>query len=409
MEVVEKKKVLVPKLRFNDFNEKPWSQSLLNNLVEKVGSGSTPSGGVQVYKKEGIPFIRSQNVSDDKLTLDETHIEQSVHEKMKGSKVLPFDILLNITGASIGRSCVVPFDFAEGNVNQHVCIIRLKSDYDPKFFQSILACDKGQKLIYQGQTGSGREGLNFQSIRLFKFAFPTLPEQQKIAAFLSSVDEKIQQLGRKKKLLDQYKKGVMQQLFSGKLRFKDENGNNYPDWEEKRLGEVIQEYKANSTVENEHPVLTSSNRGLMLQSEYYGENRLTGRSSVGFNIIPKNFLTYRSRSDDRKFTFNLNKFDFSGVISTYYPVFEMINGDNRFLVTYLNFHQRYFGKLSVGTSQTVLSMNEVKKSKLKFPYPAEQQKIANYLSNIDKKIEQVTQQITQTQTFKKGLLQQMFV
>src|SRR5690606_16543894 len=127
------------------------------------------------------------------------------------------DVLLNITGASIGRSCLVPKNFKVGNVNQHVCIIRLKREYDPKFIQVFLSSEKGQRLIDQGQTGSGREGLNFQSIRLFKSKFPSLPEQQKIASFLSAVDKKIQQLTRKKELLETYKKGVMQQLFSEEI------------------------------------------------------------------------------------------------------------------------------------------------------------------------------------------------
>jgi type I restriction enzyme S subunit len=228
---------LVPALRFNEF-EGEWNKCLLGNISEKVGSGSTPSGGNQVYQDTGIPFIRSQNVTGNKLVLDETHISETINNKMKGSIVKPHDILLNITGGSIGRTCVVPSDFDIGNVNQHVCIIRLKSDYTPRFLQPFLASHKGQKLLYQGMTGSGREGINFQSIRLFKLNLPSLPEQQKIASFLSAVDEKIQQLTKKKALLEQYKKGLMQQLFSGQLRFKDEKGKDYPDWEEKRLGEI---------------------------------------------------------------------------------------------------------------------------------------------------------------------------
>lgn len=412
---IETEKQRIPAIRFKEFDEK-WDRQLLGNIVSKVGSGSTPSGGVQVYQKTGIPFIRSQNVTGNELVLDETHISESINIKMKGSIVKPHDILLNITGGSIGRTCVVPSDFDIGNVNQHVCIIRLKSDYTPRFLQPFLASHKGQKLLYQGMTGSGREGINFQSIRLFKLSLPTLPEQQKIASFLSAVDEKIQQLTKKKELLGQYKKGVMQQLFSGQLRFKparpaggDENGKDYPDWEEKRFGLEITEYKEKSKVNDEFEVLTSSNKGLMLQSEYYGENRLTGRDNLGFNIIPENHITFRSRSDNRKFTFNLNNLGLTGVISTYYPVFRSKNGSSFFIVELLNYYQNFIGKYSVGTSQTVLSINELKRIKFKIPCSSEQQKIATYLSGIDAKIAAVNTQITQTQTFKKGLLQQMFV
>ena len=105
---------------------------------------------------------------------------------MKGSKVLANDILLNITGASIGRSCVVPIDFKEGNVNQHVAIIRLKN-YDSNFLQFILSSSIGQKLIFQSQTGSGREGLNFDSIKKFKIYFPSIQEQKKVNNYIFQI------------------------------------------------------------------------------------------------------------------------------------------------------------------------------------------------------------------------------
>ncbi|MFM6249893.1 MAG: restriction endonuclease subunit S, partial [Dolichospermum sp.] len=153
---------------------------------------------------------------------------------MQGSIVKSDDILLNITGASIGRSCVVPSNFKIGNVNQHVCIIRLNPNYISRFIQPYLSSERGQKSILSSSVGSGREGLNFQAIRLFKIAIPTHQEQTKIADFLITVDEKIAQLTQKCELLARYKKGVMQQLFSQKLRFKDDDGRDFPDWEEKK-------------------------------------------------------------------------------------------------------------------------------------------------------------------------------
>ena len=128
----------VPELRFSGFEGK-WMEERLGNLSSKIGSGKTPRGGDKVYQIDGIPFIRSQNIIHNQLVLDNTHISKKTHEEMKGSQVQPNDILLNITGGSIGRSCVVPDGFDEGNVNQHVSIIRLKT-YDAKFFQSFLRC-----------------------------------------------------------------------------------------------------------------------------------------------------------------------------------------------------------------------------------------------------------------------------
>lgn len=192
-------KNMQPKLRFKEFSGN-WEQYKFKSITIKIGSGNTPKGGEKVYQNQGIPFIRSQNVNKNKLILDNvTFISDEINLKMKGSIVKENDILLNITGASIGRSCVVPKDFIIGNVNQHVCIIRLKND-NSKFIQSFLSSYRGKKLIFQGQTGSGREGLNLQSISGFKIRLPLLQEQKKIASFLSSIEEQIEGMERKKSL-----------------------------------------------------------------------------------------------------------------------------------------------------------------------------------------------------------------
>lgn len=203
----------VPKLRFLGF-EGEWGIKKLGECVIKIGSGSTPTGGSSVYLTSGIPFIRSQNVNDDRLdTSNISYISDALNLQMKGSIVKPFDVLLNITGASIGRSCVVSKEFSIGNVNQHVCIIRLAKSYSSNFLQSFLVSFRGQKLVAQGQVGSGREGLNFQSIRSFKIHFPSLPEQQKIASFLTALDTKINQVGEQITHTQAYKQGLLQQMF----------------------------------------------------------------------------------------------------------------------------------------------------------------------------------------------------
>src|SRR5690606_35215279 len=160
---------------------------------EKVNSGKTPLGGESVYTDQGILFIRSQNVVNDQLELaNSVFISNELNNQMKNSIVFPNDILLNITGASLGRSCVVPNDFEIGNVNQHVCIIRLNKSFLPRFIQPIFSSNKGQAIFQSLQTGSGREGLNFESIKGIKISMPSIQEQKKIAEFLSALDSKIQ-------------------------------------------------------------------------------------------------------------------------------------------------------------------------------------------------------------------------
>jgi type I restriction enzyme S subunit len=406
---------LIPALRFNEFDGY-WNNQLLGNVVSKVGSGSTPSGGVQVYQKTGIPFIRSQNVTGNKLVLDNTHISESINLKMKGSIVKPHDILLNITGGSIGRSCVVASDFDIGNVNQHVCIIRLKSDYTPRFLQPFLASHKGQKLLYQGMTGSGREGINFQSIRLFKLNLPSLPEQQKIASFLSTVDEKIQQLNKKKALLVDYKKGVMQQLFSGQLRFKDENGEAYPDWKPRKMSEVLFEHKLNSTG-NEVVFSVSVHKGLVNQVEHLGRV-FAAKNTDNYNLVQPGDIVY-TKSPTGSFPLGIikqSKIDKNVIVSPLYGIFTPETEGlgymfNVFFESPINVKNYLASIIQKGAKNTINITNTTFLSKkMKLPVSKEEQnRIGDFLKEIDTKISITKNQITQTQTFKKGLLQQMFV
>ncbi|MEC7120073.1 MAG: restriction endonuclease subunit S [Pseudomonadota bacterium] len=204
-------------LRFKDENGEAfadWEETKLGEITSKIGSGSTPRGGQEVYQKHGVLFIRSQNVNDGKLLLNDiVYISEKINNQMQGSVVEPNDILLNITGASIGRSCVVPSDFKVGNVNQHVCIIRLTKNHNPVFIHTFLSSDDGQKKIFSHQVGSGREGLNFQAIRSFKFYAPSFPEQIKIANFLTQLDQQLDQLQQQIDKVKQYKQGLLQQMF----------------------------------------------------------------------------------------------------------------------------------------------------------------------------------------------------
>lgn len=212
-----RQQIFSQRVRFkdDDGNVLPeWSYKKLSKITSKVGSGSTPRGGQEAYTSNGVIFIRSQNVYDNKLDLRKTvFISQSTHTKMKGSKVQKHDVLLNITGASIGRSCVVPKKFEEGNVNQHVCIIRTNNELDPYYLQFFLSSYLGQKIIFQSQAGGGREGLNFESIKLFKIPLPSVKEQQKIAQFLQSLDKKIDAVNDQIEQTKLFKKGLLQQMF----------------------------------------------------------------------------------------------------------------------------------------------------------------------------------------------------
>lgn len=198
---------------------KGWMECRLIQCCQKIGSGITPKGGDSVYVDTGIPLIRSQNVLNGEFSMDGLrHITPEQHERMKGSKVLPGDILFNITGASIGRCCLMPSSFQEANVNQHVCIVRLKESYHPAFFAYSLNSKVAKRALHESQAGGGREGLNFKNLGDFKVPVPPLPEQKAIAAVLQCWDRGIQKLEAKLAAKERVKKGLMQQLLSGRRR-----------------------------------------------------------------------------------------------------------------------------------------------------------------------------------------------
>lgn len=198
-----------------------WEFCRLGQLVEKVGSGITPKGGNESYLQEGILFIRSQNVLRGKLKLSEVaYISKEQHDIMKGSKIRCGDVLLNITGASIGRAAVVPEIIVEGNVNQHVCIIRTLESLNNDFLCHYLNSSHGQNQIVKFQAGGNREGLNFQQIRSFDIPFPTQSEQTRISIIINTVIEKLESLQSRKENFQELKKGLMQQLLTGKMRIK---------------------------------------------------------------------------------------------------------------------------------------------------------------------------------------------
>lgn len=404
----------VPKLRFKEF-EGEWEKKKIGDIAVKVGSGSTPRGGVEVYQNFGIPFIRSQNVVNDRLVLDETCISEEINSKMKGSIVKPKDILLNITGGSIGRSCIVPDDFIIGNVNQHVCIIRLNQNNSPKFIQSFIASYKGQKLITQGQTGSGREGLNFQSIRLFNARIPNLPEQQKIANFLTAVDTKLQQFTTKKETLAQYKKGVMQQLFNQQLRFKDDDGSDFADWEEKRLGEVCDVIDSLHETPKEYVdkgyamirVTDVNDKTLDINNCFKVTESVFNNFTKRYKPLKGDIIIARVGTCGASIKLNTDE----DVCLGQNTVLLRSKINNSFLHSLIRSKiiQNQVNRNVVGSTQKTLSLKDLKRFDVSIPSLKEQQKIATYLSAIDKKIEAVHAQLTQTQAFKKGLLQAMFV
>jgi type I restriction enzyme S subunit len=400
---IETEKQLVPALRFRGFDSE-WKKSTLkkeaivnprtNELPEKfiyIDLESVKKG--MLVKEEEICLSEAPSRAQRLLDKDDI-LYQTVRPYQKNN--LYFDRIGDYV-ASTGYA-------------------QIKAKGDSKYLFQFLHTTPFVNVVNRWSTGTSYPAINPSELVKIQVAFPTLPEQQKIASFLAAVDEKTQQLTKKKALLEDYKKGVMQQLFSCQLRFKDENGEAYPDWEEKRLGEVATFLKGKGISKAD-----LSNEGVLECIRYgelytvYGETiiEVFSRTNVSEKelilsvkddvIIPASGETQidiATASCVRKSNVALGG-DLNIIRSA---------NDGVFLAYYLNSALKFdIARLSQGVSVVHLYSSQLKTLKIGVPKIEEQQKIATYLSRIDTKIESVNNQITQTQTFKKGLLQRMFV
>jgi len=286
------------------------------------------------------------------------------------------------------------------NVNNHAHIILGEDNLTEWFFYYFNSKELTPHLTRQG---AGRYKLTKDSLSKILCPLPPLPEQTAISQLLSTWDNAItntQALIAQKELR---KKWLMQNLLTGKMRLKGFEG----EWEENNLEYFIKEHKQKPTIEDAYEVLTSAKSGLMKQTDYYGDNRITNREDADYNVIPPDYLTYRSRSDDGLFTFNKNELGMTGLISGYYPVFTIVNGSIDYILTYINYFKQKLTKYSIGTSQLVLSMNALKKAKFHLPNSEEQTAIAKVQQAADKEIKLLKTKCNKLKEQKKGLMQQL--
>ena len=185
--------LLVP----HDSESVEWETRKLKDLATKIGSGSTPSGGKESYKESGVPLIRSMNIYFGGFVRQGlAFLNDEQAEKLKNVAVKADDVLLNITGASIGRVATAPRDMEGARVNQHVCIIRPTSEITPKFLELVLASPVVQNLIDAIQVGATREALTKAMIEQFEIPVPSLAEQHRIVAKVDQLMALVDELER---------------------------------------------------------------------------------------------------------------------------------------------------------------------------------------------------------------------
>ena len=194
-----------------------------------------------------------------------------------------------------------------------------------------------------------------------------------------------------------------------RLAFRNAEGTSFPGWSRTSLSSIIEPYSEKVFGEHEYEVLTSSREGLQRQEDHFGSKQR--HDTDGYNIIPLGYCTYRNRSDDGKFAFNINTISSKAIVSKFYPVFRFINANSLFMSEFLNSSPRAKKKLAVlavGTSQVVLSFEALKAVKFDLPCNDEQDKIASFLERLNRRIEHQRTLITVLKKYKRGLLNKFF-
>ena len=385
MAIDNKDKVLnVPNLRFPEFSEE-WKETKIGDITSKVGSGVTPKGGSAVYKTSGHLFIRSQNVGNGCFLLDDVaYIDEATHKKQINTELKDGDVLLNITGASIGRTTVVNKNVEGGNVNQHVCIIRLLEDYSPNYICNYLLSYGGQKQIDSFQAGGNREGLNFEQIRSIKFFIPSFREQSKIASLLSLLEERIATQNKIIEQLQSLIKGIRVRLFS------------FDNYDIKYLGDLCSittgKLDANAMVENgKYPFFTCAEDTFRID-EYAFDTEALLISGNGANLGYIHY--YNGKFNAYQRTYVLDKFSVEVMYLKYY------------LETFLN--QRINQEVNVGNTPYIV-LSTLTKMKIKIPDISLQRNIINVLSNLNLKLNQEKDILSAYQTQKAYLLRNLFI
>jgi len=397
----------IPKLRFGGF-EGEWEEKRLGDVAE-FWNGKAHEKDIS----ENGEYI----VVNSKFISQNGTIRKYSHKQISPLKKDDIAIVMSDipNGKAIGKCFLIDQD-GKYTLNQRIGGINSEEVISPFLFRII----NRNRYFLKFDNGVSQTNLRKDEILKCPVIFPSLLEQQKIAGFLGAVDEWVENLRKQKENLERYKKGMMQKIFPAKgkqvpeIRFKNDDGKSFPDWEEKRLEDLC-EYRNGGSFE----------RFIVENGEY----NLITLNSID---IDGKLKSVHKKVNDAGWT--LEKNDMIMVLSdvahgNFLGLVDIIPENNRyvlnqrmgllrkkikdvdlkFLRMYINYNQRYFKRHGQGTSQKNLSKNDILKFKVFLSDIKEQQKIASFLTSLDNIIESKQKQITQAEKWKKGLMQGLFV
>ncbi|HHQ6798743.1 TPA: restriction endonuclease subunit S [Staphylococcus aureus] len=405
----------VPELRFPGF-EGEWEEKKLEDTLEFIKDGTH---GTHENVNNGPWLLSAKNIKNNKIIIssDDRKISESDYKKIyKNYKLEKGDLLLTIVG-TIGRAAIVknPNNIA---FQRSVAILKTKATYDVEFIFQLFQTKYFKNLLLRKQVISAQPGLYLGDIRKIKISITNIiEEQRKIGIFFRKIDRQIELEEQKLELLQQQKKGYMQKIFSQELRFKDENGNDYPDWEEKKLGEFAGKVIQKNTDKKYTETLTNSAElGIISQRDFFDKEISNIDNIKNYYVVEENDFVYNSRiSTYAPFgPVNRNKLGKKGVMSPLYTVFRIQNSDLNFIEFYFKSSKWYRFMALNGDSGARADRFSIKdktfmEMPLYIPCMDEQIKIGQFFNNIDKCIKNYQSKINLLKKYKKSFLQKMFI
>ena len=403
-----------PCIRFYEFVE-TLSEGKLADLISNLESGVSVNSfdySVKSPKEKGI--LKTSSISNGVFFPSENKkiLDKDLVRAKRLVKAETIIVSRMNTPLLVGEIGFVPSDFDNLYLPDRLWSAEIKNGHNVKWLSYYLISPKVKRVLKNIATGTSGSMKNISKPHFLKISifFPQEIEQQKIANFLSSVDKKIQQLTEKQLLLQQYKKGIMQKLFSQEIRFKDEQGNDFPDWEEKVVGDFMKESRVKGSSGDKAKKITVKLWG---KGVYEKNEKNSGSENTQYYIRKSGQFIY-SKLDFLNCAFGvipeyLDKFETTVDL----PCFDVEQSISKyFVLEYIKqkrFYKKY-GDMADGSRKAKrIHADAFLSFPINLPSTKEQNKIESFLSALDKKIDFTRQQIEQTQTFKKGLLQQMFV
>ena len=396
-----------PALRFKGFTN-DWEQRKLGYEVNFYSGLTYHPDDI---RNSGVFVIRSSNIKNNRLiSADNVFVNPQI---VNSKPVHINDIVVVVRNGSrklIGKHVLIQHELHDTVIGAFMTGIRSSNNF---FINATLDSQLFKKEI-QKNLGSTINQITVKNFQNMVFGFPSKIEKDKIGKLFRIIDNIISLQQRKLELLKASKKAVLQNIFTDTKRVPTIRFNTFSEnWNQKRLKPFLIKYNKKTTVNNQYPVLTSSRQGLFFQKDYYDGNQIASKNNIGYNIVPRNYFTYRHMSDDLIFHFNINTICDYGIVSTLYPVFTTTSEiDSQWLLYYLNHSvdiKKYALLQKQGGSRTYMYFSKLESLKAHIPALAEQKKISSLIFKIDEQIYFQQKKLKYLQKSKQFLLQNMFI